>query len=132
VDVPPNDTTEEPVELLVEQPVEAAADEPAPDRVSPEQLVTYLGRATFSTTLGRRGYHQGEVDAFLARLADDVRAGEPLADLVRRTKLTAVRLEDGYDTTQVDDFLAAVVDLDPHATTRPEIARTGMIAKLFG
>ena len=46
--------------------------------------------------------------------------------------LTHVRLEDGYDHTQVDDFLAAVVDLDPHADARPEVARGGLIGKLFG
>ena len=46
---------------------------------------------------------------------------------------THVRLEDGYDHHQVDDFLAAVVDLDPHAdAARPEVARSGLIAKLFG
>jgi hypothetical protein len=32
----------------------------------------------------------------------------------------------------VDDFLAAVVDLDPHADARPEVARGGLIGKLFG
>jgi DivIVA domain-containing protein len=61
-----------------------------------------------------------------------VQEEQPLADLVRRTKLTTVRLEDGYDQTQVDDFLAAVVDLDPHRAVRPEVARSGLIAKLFG
>lgn len=113
---------------------QVAEREQAPaDVLSPEQLADYLARASFATTIGRRGYQQGEVDAFLTRLTEAVAAGEPLADLVRRTKLSSVRLEDGYDTTQVDDFLAAVVDLDPHALGhKPEIGRTGLVAKLFG
>ena len=91
-----------------------------------------MERASFATTLGRRGYQQSEVDAFLVTVAETLRAGEPLADLVRRTQFTHVRLEDGYDHTQVDDFLAAVVDLDPNADARPEVARSGLIGKLFG
>jgi DivIVA domain-containing protein len=112
------------------------AEQPAAteDHLTADQLVDYLTRASFATTIGRRGYHQGEVGALLTRLAEDVQAGEPLADAVRRTRFTTVRLEDGYDQTQVDDFLAAVVDLDPHAAgaVRPEIARSGLIGKLFG
>jgi len=103
------------------------------DAVTPDQLCDYLTRAAFAQTRGRRGHHQGEVDAFLVRLGEAVRAGEPLADLVRKVRFTPVRLEDGYDTAQVDDFLAAVVDLDPHAVApRPEVGRSGLIAKLFG
>ncbi len=105
-----------------------------PERVSVEQLCDYVGRASFATTLGRRGYQQGEVDALLIKVAETLRAGEPLADLVRRTHLSTVRLEDGYDPTQVDDFLAAVVDLDPHpeAAPRPDLGRSGLVTKLFG
>jgi DivIVA domain-containing protein len=103
------------------------------DAVTPDQLCDYLTRATFGHTRGRRGYHQGEVDAFLTRLTEAVRAGEPLADLVRRHRFTQVRLEDGYEMGQVDDFLAAAVDLDPHAgAPHPEVERSGLIAKLFG
>jgi DivIVA domain-containing protein len=104
-----------------------------PESVTPEQLCDYLGRAGFRSTLGRSGYSQREVDAFLTRLAEAVRAGEPLADLVRKVRFTPVRLQDGYDTAQVDEFLAAAVDLDPHAIApRPEVGRSGLIAKLFG
>ena len=105
---------------------------PQPERVSAEQLCDYVERVSFATTLGRRGYQQSEVDALLVKVAETLRAGEPLADLIRHTHLTHVRLEDGYDHTQVDDFLAAVVDLDPHADAQPEVARSGLIAKLFG
>ncbi len=107
--------------------------EPRADRLSAEQLCDYVERASFATTLGRRGYQQSEVDAVLVKVAETLRAGEPLAELVRRTQLPTVRLENGYDPTQVDDFLAAVVDLDPHAeVARPEVGRTGMVARLFG
>ena len=106
--------------------------EPAHDRLSAEQLVDYVQRASFASTLGRRGYQQGEVDAFLVKVAEAIGAGEPLADLVRRNRFGTVRLENGYDATQVDEFLAAVVDLDPHAVARPEIARSGLVTKLFG
>jgi DivIVA domain-containing protein len=112
-----------------EQPV---TDDGTAEQLTAAQLVDYLTRASFTTTIGRRGYHQGEVAALLKRLTEAVQEGEPLADLVRRTKLTTVRLEDGYDQSQVDDFLAAVVDLDPHPAVKPEIARTGLVAKLFG
>ena len=107
--------------------------EPQAERVSVEQLCDYVARASFATTLGRRGYQQSEVDALLVKVAETLREGEPLADLVRRTQLTTVRLEDGYDPTQVDDFLAAVVDLDPNAPPeKPEVGRHGLVAKLFG
>ncbi len=103
------------------------------DRVTAEQLCGYVERVSFATTLGRRGYQQSDVDTLLVKLTEALRAGEPLADLVRRTQLTPVRLEDGYDKSQVDDFLTAVLDLDPHADlARPEVARSGLIAKLFG
>jgi DivIVA domain-containing protein len=103
------------------------------EHVSAEQLCGYVERANFAKTLGRRGYQQSEVDALLLRMAEALVAGAPLADLVRHTHLSHVRLEDGYDHTQVDDFLAAVVDLDPHATTpRPEKGRGGLVGKLFG
>jgi DivIVA domain-containing protein len=109
---------------------------PAPEpevRITPEQLRAYLSKASFGHTLGRKGYHQGEVDALLARLSDAVAEGEPLADLVRRHRFTHVRLEDGYETGQVDDFLAAVVDLDPNATAAtPEPPRNGLLTRLFG
>jgi DivIVA domain-containing protein len=112
---------------------QTAEQQAAADRVSAQQLVGFLQRASFATTLGRRGYQQGEVDAFLLKLAESVQAGEPLAELVRRTRFTTVRLEDGYDTSQVDDFLAAAVDLDPHADrVRPEVGRSERITKLFG
>jgi DivIVA domain-containing protein len=106
--------------------------EPQPERVSAEQLCDYVERVSFATTLGRRGYQQSEVDALMVKVAETLRAGEPLADLIRHTHLTHVRLEDGYDHNQVDDFLAAVVDLDPHAEARHEVARSGFIGKLFG
>ena len=106
---------------------------PDADLVSAEQLCGYVERAAFATHLGRRGYQQGEVDALLVKIGEALRAGEPVADLVRRTQLSPVRLEDGYDKTQVDDFLAAVIDLDPHAeVARPEVARSGLVSKLFG
>jgi DivIVA domain-containing protein len=124
------DPAETPEVTATEQP--EPQPEPQPERVSAEQLCDYVERASFATTLGRRGYQQAEVDALLGRVAETLRAGEPVADLVRHTHLTHVRLEDGYDHTQVDDFLAAVVDLDPHAAERPELARSGLIAKLFG
>ena len=103
-----------------------------PDRVSPEQLIAYLRKAHFDGTRGRRGYHQGEVNAFLLRLVEAVDEGEPLAGLVRRQKLTQVRLEHGYEIREVDDFLAAVVDLDPHAHTRPIVGRSTLLTRLFG
>jgi len=103
------------------------------DRLTAEKLVDYVQRASFAKTLGRRGYQQSEVDGFLVRVADTIRAGEPLAELMRRTHFDTVRLEDGYDTTQVDEFLAAVADLDPHAERpRPEAGRSGLVTKLFG
>jgi DivIVA domain-containing protein len=102
-------------------------------RVTPEQLRDYLSKASFGHTLGRKGYHQGEVDAFLLRLSEAVAEGEPLADLVRRHRFTHVRLEDGYEIGQVDDFLAAAVDVDPNAAAaKPELQRSGLITKLFG
>lgn len=104
----------------------------APDKLTPEQLIGYLRKAHFDGTRGRRGYHQGEVNAFLLRLAEAVEEGEPLAGLVRRHKLTQVRLEHGYEIKEVDDFLAAVVDLDPHAHARPSLRRSGLVTKLFG
>jgi DivIVA domain-containing protein len=121
----PGGTEHAAAELREEQPAAG---------VTAEQLGGYVERASFATKLGRRGYQQGEVDALLARIAEAIRAGEPLAELVRRTQLTPVRLEDGYDKSQVDDFLAAVVDLDPHAAAaaRPEIGRSGLVSKLFG
>ncbi len=92
-----------------------------------------MERASFATTLGRRGYQQDEVDAFLVRVAETLRAGEPLRTWSAARSFTHVRLEDGYDPHQVDDFLAAVVDLDPNgAEPEPEVARTGCIGKLFG
>jgi len=108
--------------------------DPQEEHVSAEQLCDYVERASFATTLGRRGYQQGEVDALLVKVAETLRAGEPVVDLVRHTHLTHVRLEDGYDHKQVDDFLTAVVDLDPHADAarRPEVGRSGLISKLFG
>jgi len=113
------------------EPVAQAA--PSGDRLSAEQLCDYLSRASFPTVLGRRGYQQDEVDAFLVRLADSVRHEEPLRDLVRRTRFSTVRLEDGYDPHQVDEFLAAVVDLDPNAAAvEPEPVRNGLLSKLFG
>jgi DivIVA domain-containing protein len=138
--------TTEPVATPVETPVALDAEQPGPqpepqrepepeaqaERLSVEQLCDYVARARFATTFGRRGYQQSEVDALLVNVAGTLRAGAPLADLVRHTHLTHVRLEDGYDTSQVDDFLAAVVDLDPHADARPEVARGGLIGKLFG
>jgi DivIVA domain-containing protein len=140
VDGDPTQSSEltEPVETPVEPPVAADTEQPEPqpqppaERLSVEQLCDYVARARFATTFGRRGYQQCEVDALLVNVAETLRAGEPLADLVRHTHLTHVRLEDGYDTSQVDDFLAAVVDLDPHADARPEVARGGLIGKLFG
>ena len=126
------DTTETDQAADTNEESPATEQEPAV-QLSPEQLADYLSRAHFATTIGRRGYQQGEVDAFLTRLTEAVAIGEPLADLVRRTKITSVRLEDGYDTHQVDDFLAAVVDLDPHALAeKPEIGRSGLVSKLFG
>jgi DivIVA domain-containing protein len=103
------------------------------EQISTEQLVAYLRKAHFETTRGRRGYQIGEVNAFLNRLVELVEQGQPLADPVRKQRFTIVRLEDGYDHGQVDEFLAAAVDVDPHAHAgRPEIARSGLIAKLFG
>ena len=121
------DPTQTPEAADAEQPEQPAV------QLSAEQLCDYVERASFATTLGRRGYQQSDVDALLVRVCETLRAGEPLADLVRHTHLTRVRLEDGYDHNQVDDFLAAVVDLDPHAeAARPEVARGGLISKLFG
>ena len=123
-------------EETTEPTVPGAGPEPAREpevRLTPEQLRDYLTKASFRHTLGRKGYHQGEVDAFLVRLSEAVAEREPLADLVRRQRFTHVRLEDGYETSQVDDFLAAVVDLDPHATgAKPELRRSGLLTKLFG
>jgi DivIVA domain-containing protein len=114
------DTTEitetaEPTTPEAAESVQHESEPPEQPAVSAEQLCDYIERASFGTTLGRRGYQQVDVDALLGKLSESLRAGEPLADLVRRTHLTRVRLEDGYDKSQVDDFLAAVVDLDPNA-----------------
>jgi DivIVA domain-containing protein len=117
----------------VDEPTEEQATAEPEDRITCEQLVSYLRRAHFDGTRGRRGYHRGEVNAFLLRLIEAVEAGEPLADPVRRTHFTPVRLEDGYEPAQVDDFLKAVVDVDPNAgAARPELARSGLVSKLFG
>jgi DivIVA domain-containing protein len=103
------------------------------DRITAEQLVGYLRRARFAGTRGRRGYHIGEVNTFLNRLAEVVQEGHPLAELVRKQRFTTVRLEHGYEPAQVDAFLAAVVDLDPHAgAPRPEVGRSGLLTRLFG
>ena len=112
----------------------AGVEDQAPqEQVTPAQLVDYLGRASFQETRGRKGYTQSEVHGFLTRLAEAVQEGEPLRDIVRKAHFTPVRFEDGYDMVQVDDFLAAVVDLDPHAhADRPEPERSGLITKLFG
>ena len=112
------ETTTRPTRRETTEATDTEHPEPQAEHVSVEQLCDYVERASFATTLGRRGYQQSEVDALLVKVAETLRAGEPLADLVRRTHLTTVRLEDGYDQTQVDDFLAAVVDLDPHAAAR--------------
>jgi DivIVA domain-containing protein len=115
-----------------QQPDQKPVAEPE-DRVSAEQLVRYLERARFEVTSGRRGYHLGEVNAFLNRLVDAIHAGRRLSDLVRRHTFTTVRLEHGYDMRQVDDFLAAVVDLDPHAAgAKPEVGRNALLTRLFG
>ena len=115
---------------------EAAEPTTAPEpreQVSAVQLCDYLARARFEETLGRRGYQQDEVRAFLARLTEAVQAEEPLAELVRRNRFTTVRAENGFDVAQVDDFLAAVVDLDPHAEApKPEVGRSGLLTRLFG
>jgi DivIVA domain-containing protein len=112
----------------------AAERAPGPEvQITTEQLRDYLAKASFAQTRGRKGYRQGEVDAFLARLSEAVEDGEPLAELVRRRRISHVRLEDGYDIRQVDDFLEAVVDLDPHvARTRPEVGRNPLLTRLFG
>jgi DivIVA domain-containing protein len=135
VDGDPTNTSEQ--QETTEQPAateqQAAAQDAQAEHLSAEQLCDYVERASFAKTLGRRGYQQSEVDALLVRVTEALRAGEPLADLVRHTHLSHVRLEDGYDHTQVDDFLAAVVDLDPNADTpRPETGRSGLVGKLFG
>jgi DivIVA domain-containing protein len=124
--------TGQPTEQTPDGSVEQGRAELA-DRVSAEQLVEYLRRAHFEVTRGRRGYHIGEVNAFLVRLAEAVQEGEPLADLVRRHRFTLVRLEHGYDIHQVDHFLDAAVDLDPHAAHGlPVIRRSALLTKLFG
>jgi DivIVA domain-containing protein len=128
VDGETDETTERAAAPVEPEPVAESA-----VRITPDQLRDYLSKASFGKTLGRKGYHQGEVDAFLVRLAEAVAEGEPLADLVRRHRFTHVRLEDGYEPSQVDDFLAAVVDLDPNATAvTPEISRSGLLTRLFG
>jgi DivIVA domain-containing protein len=133
---PPAEVAVQPAEDEAVMTAEAAEVEPAEPRtdlVSAEQLCDYVERASFARTLGRKGYQQAEVDALLQRVAEALRAGEPVADLVRRTHFTQVRLEDGYDHTQVDDFLNAVVALDPHADReRPEPGRRGLVARIFG
>ena len=112
---------------------QTTAPQPAGDAINAEQLISYLRKAHFEGTRGRRGHHIGEVNAFLNLLVEAVQEGEPLADLVRRQKFTTVRLEHGYDIGQVDAFLAAAVDLDPHArAARPSVGRSGLITKLFG
>ena len=129
------ETTEPTTAPEAELPLTELEDQPEQpaDRLTAEQLCGYVERVSFATTLGRRGYQQSDVDSLMAKLTEAIRAGEPLAELVRRTQLTPVRLEDGYDKGQVDDFLAAVLDLDPHADAgRPEVARSGLVAKLFG
>ena len=133
VDGDTTDTSEATDPTQTPEAADAEQSEPPAVQLTAEQLCDYVERASFATTLGRRGYQQSDVDALLGRVCEALRAGEPLADLVRHTHLTHVRLEDGYDQHQVDDFLAAVVDLDPQAEAeRPEVARGGLIAKLFG
>jgi DivIVA domain-containing protein len=133
----PTEPLTEPIDPVAEQPVEQApheTGEPARsepvEQVSAEQLVSYLRQAHFE---GTRGYQISEVNAFLVRLTEAVQEGEPLKQLVRRQRFTQVRLEHGYDMHQVDHFLAAVVDLDPHASgARPEVRRSPLLTKLFG
>lgn len=131
VDGETGETTQQTPSAEVVAPAPEPAPE-APDRVSPEQLISYLRKAHFDGTRGRRGYHQGDVNAFLLRLVEAVQEEQPLAGLVRRQKLTQVRLEHGYEIREVDDFLAAVVDLDPHAAARPLLGRSTLLTRLFG
>ena len=108
--------------------------EPQAERLTAEQLCDYVARASFATTLGRRGYQQTEVDALLVKVTETLREGEPVATWSagrtspRSGSRTATR------PRQVDDFLAAVIDLDPNAEAahRPEVGRSGLITKLFG
>jgi hypothetical protein len=126
---------DETTELLTEPPEETTPPAPAKraDQVSAEKMLAYLRQAHFDGTRGRRGYHQGDVNALLLRLIEAVQEGEPLGHLVRRHKLTTVRLEHGYEIRDVDEFLDAVVDLDPHATHGLQaIRRSGLVTKLFG
>jgi DivIVA domain-containing protein len=104
----------------------------AEGQVDADRLMDYLRKAHFEVTRGRRGYQIAEVNAFLNRLVELVEAGQPLARAVRKQRFTIVRLEHGYDPGQVDDFLEAAVDVDPHAHVRPDVARGGLIGKLFG
>ena len=63
VDGDPTDTSET---TDATQTPEATDTEPQPARLSAEQLCDYVERASFATTLGRRGYQQTEVDALLS------------------------------------------------------------------
>ena len=115
------DTTETSETTDPTQPPEATdteRPEPQAERVSVEQLCDYVARASFATTLGRRGYQQSEVDALLVKVAETLRDGRAARGPGPAHAAHHVRLEDGYDPTQVDDFLAAVVDLDPNADAR--------------
>ncbi|UVS76949.1 DivIVA domain-containing protein [Actinokineospora sp. UTMC 2448] len=61
--------------------------------------------------LGRRGYHEEQVDAFLDRVEAALSGGAPLTpDDVRAAVFDqASRIRRGYDEDQVDAFLDAVV-----------------------
>ena len=102
--------------------------------MSVEQLCDYVARASFATTLGRRGYQQSEVDALLVKVAETLREGEPLADLVRRTQLThgpaggRLRPDAGRRLPRGRGRPGS----ERRAAEKPEIGRHGLVAKLFG
>jgi DivIVA domain-containing protein len=83
-------------------------------------LATRVASATFPTTRVREGYAVDEVDAFLARVAAALRAGEPVAQMVEEARFRPVAFKRGYDMGAVDALLDEVTRGSTHpADVRP-------------
>ena len=76
-------------------------------------IIRELESTRFSPVRLREGYDLGEVDAFLDRLGQAARDGQPFAPLVAAAAFTTVRLREGYDIGEVDALLARMASVVP-------------------